>query len=178
MQISEIGAYVARQGWDPVEYAENESTRKRRPVLERMMADAKARKLDIVCVYKLDRFGRSVQELVENIAALDRANVRFISITQGIDTDQRNPASRFFLQILAAVAEFERSLITERINSGIAEARKKGVTFGRPKLTFDRQKLRDLIDSGVSYGAAAEMLGISKSLAFKEGREQPALERT
>ena len=69
-------------------------------------------------VWKLDRFGRSLVDCLNNIGALEENRIRFISVTQGLDTDQQNPASRFLLHVLGAAAKFERSLIRERTQAG------------------------------------------------------------
>ena len=91
MQTHELREYAARMGWTVVEYTEKVSSVKKRPQLERLMADASLRKFDIVIVWRLDRFARSLPQLLENVRQLDAAGVRFICSAQGIDTDQRNP---------------------------------------------------------------------------------------
>jgi putative DNA-invertase from lambdoid prophage Rac len=181
MQVRELKEDATRRGWGQVEYVDMESTRKRRPELERLLADAAKGKLDTVLVWKLDRFGRSVQELVANIAALDRAGVRFIVASQGIDTDKRNPTSRFLLHILAAVAEFERDLIQERVKAGQAEymrayeagevgpgksresKSKRNLAAHRPRKVFARAEAVKLRKSGLSWGAISARLGVSVS---------------
>jgi DNA invertase Pin-like site-specific DNA recombinase len=82
-----------------------------RPDLTRLIADAKAGKFDCVLVWKLDRFGRSLVDCLNNIRTLDENSIRLIAVTQGLDTDSKNPGSRFLLHVLAAAAEFERELI-------------------------------------------------------------------
>jgi hypothetical protein len=79
-----------------------------RPGLNRLMADACARKLDCILVWKLDRVGRSLVDCLNNIRVLEENGVRFVAVTQRLDTDQKNPASRFPLHVLGAAAEFER----------------------------------------------------------------------
>ena len=79
-----------------------------RPALNRLMADARAMKFDCVLVWKLDRFGRSLVDCLNNIRTLEESGVRLIVVTQGLDTDVKNPASRFLLHVLGAAAEFER----------------------------------------------------------------------
>ncbi len=104
MQLSDLRPFTERMGWNLVEYVENASTRGKRAVLDKLMADARMRKFDVVVVWKLDRFGRSVRELVENIETLDRLGIRFVCPGQSIDTDQKNPTGRLLMHILAAVA--------------------------------------------------------------------------
>ena len=112
-------------------------------------------------VWKLDRFGRSLTDCLTNIQALERHGVRFISITQNLDTNQSDPASRFLLHILGAAAEFERGLIQERVHAGMKAARKAGKTFGRPKTIFDRDQVRQLRAEGVSLRDIARRLDLS-----------------
>src|SRR5438270_13944317 len=95
-----------------------------------MMADARLRKFDVLLVWKLDRFGRSLQQLVTNIQTLDSLGIRFIAVTQGLDTDKQNPMSRLLLHMLGAFAEFERAIIVERVNGGVAEAERPGKHCG------------------------------------------------
>ncbi len=182
MQLRELTEDVERMKLgDQVRYVDMQSTRKRRPALELLLKDAAAGKLDTVVVWKLDRFGRSVQELVANIEALDRAGVRFLVPGQGIDTDKRNPTSRLLLHVLAAVAEFERDLIRERVTSGQVEYQrafdagevgpgksresKSGENLAphRPRKVFARAKAARLRAKGLSWRAISDQLGVKVS---------------
>jgi putative DNA-invertase from lambdoid prophage Rac len=161
MQEHELREYAARMKWDVIEYTDKTSgTKARRPGLDKLMEDARLHKFDVVIVYKLDRFARSLQHLITNIQSLDSYGVRFICLTQGIDTDKTNPASRLMLHILGAVAEFERGIIVERINSGIAEAKRRGVHCGRSKRVFPRDQAARLRKAGMSLRAIGEKLGV------------------
>lgn len=159
LQASELRAYAERMGWATVEYAEKGSALKKRPVLEQLMRDAKSRKFDVVIVWKMDRFARSLTQLMENMANLDSYGIRFIAATQGIDTDRQNPAGRLLMQILGAIAEFERGLIVERVRSGMAEARRRGKHLGPPVLIWDRSEAVELRKQGLSYRAIAAKVG-------------------
>ena len=79
-------------------------------------------------VWKLDRFGRSLVDCLNNIQELERCRVKFIAVTQNLDTDEKNPASRFLLHVLGAAAEFERSLIRERTLAGQIRYAELGIT--------------------------------------------------
>lgn len=159
MQLTELRGYVQRMGWQAVEYAEKMSSLKKRVVLEKLMADARARQFDVVVVWKLDRFARSLQQLLENMKLLDGFGVRFICVTQGIDTDRQNPASRLMLQIIGAVAEFERGLIVERVRSGMAQAKRDGKHCGRPAPIWRRDEAVELRKKGLSFREIAAKLG-------------------
>jgi putative DNA-invertase from lambdoid prophage Rac len=120
LQLREIQDYATRQGWQVVDTYEDVTSgaKANRPGLNRLMADAMGRKFDCLLVWKLDRFGRSLVDCLNSIRILEDHGIRFIAVTQGLDTDQRNPASRFLLHALGAAAEFERSLIRERTQAG------------------------------------------------------------
>jgi hypothetical protein len=82
-------------------------------------SETRTRKFEVLLVWKLDRFGRSLVDCLNNIRTLEEHRIRFIAITQNLDTDQRHPASRFLLHVLGAAAEFERALIRERTQAGL-----------------------------------------------------------
>jgi DNA invertase Pin-like site-specific DNA recombinase len=162
LQVDELQRYIAARGWESVGTYEDtmSGAKSARPGLCRLMTDARLRKFDVVICWKLDRFGRSLVDCLNNIRDLDSAGVRFIAITQNIDTDQQNPASRFALHILAAAAEFERSLIKERVKSGMQAARRRGTVLGRPKAVFDRARVRQLRSEGMSIAKIGRELNI------------------
>jgi putative DNA-invertase from lambdoid prophage Rac len=159
MQTHELREYAARMNWEVVEYQDKISgTKDKRPGLDRLMQDAKLRKVDVVLVWKLDRFARSLQQLIANIQTLDSYGVRFICVTQGIDTDQNNPVSRLMLHIFGAFAEFERGIIAERVRSGMAQAKRKGQHVGRPSPIWRRDEAVDLREKGLSFRKIATLL--------------------
>ena len=163
LQLSELRAYCERSGWSAVEYVDqgiSGAAGKKRPALDRLLADARLRKFGAVLVWKIDRFGRSVQEFVGRILELDQAGVRFIAPSQGIDTDQRSPAGKLLMHILAAIAEFERALIQERVKAGVAEAKRRGKHCGRPKRVFRRDQAAKLRQKGLSWRAISKKLGV------------------
>lgn len=176
LQLREMMAYVERSGWVlSGSYHDTMSGAKtKRPELDRLMHDARTRSVDCVLVWKLDRFGRSLIDLVANIQLLESYGVRFIAMTQGIDTDQRNPVSKFLIHILAAAAEFERNIIAERTEagrrryqqdyeSGTARSRSgKNMAPHRPKRIFDREAVHKLRDQGLTLREIAVELGIGR----------------
>lgn len=163
MQFTELRAYCDRMGWSVVEYAEKMSSVKKRPVLEKLLADARLRKFDVVVVWKIDRFARSMKQFTDNVLLLDQAGIRFIAPTQGIDTDKQSPTGRFLMQILAAFAELERNMIVERVRAGVAEAKRQGKHCGRPKRIFRRDEMVALRAKGLSLRAIAKELGLPVS---------------
>jgi putative DNA-invertase from lambdoid prophage Rac len=163
MQLRELREYAIRRGWQIVdEYVDTgfSGAKASRPQLDRLMQDTSKRRFDSVLVYKLDRFGRSVRNCLDGIEALRAHGVRFLAVSQNIDTDESNPTSRLMLHILAAVAEFEREMIRERVCAGVKNARQKGKRLGRPKLVFDRQRAAELRQQGFSLPRIARELGV------------------
>ena len=163
-QLKELREYVARRGWTiGAEFVDAgfSGAKASRPALDSLMKAAALRKFDCVAVYKLDRFGRSLLHLSQQLAALESYGVRFIAISQGLDTDASNPTSKLLTGVLSCVAEFERQLLCERTLSGIRAAQAAGKHVGRPRRIFRRDevvRLRD--DEGLSWRAIAEELNI------------------
>jgi len=134
---------------------------KDRPQFAKVLKDAKQHRFDAILVYKLDRFGRSVLHLMETIEDLTHWGVRLIACSQSLDTDEATATGRLMLQILAAVAEFERSMIVERVKAGLDAAKKRGVRLGRAPLVFDRAKVMALHMRGKSVRQIAAEVGVS-----------------
>jgi len=169
-QLIELRRYVQARGWTAAaEYIDHgiSGSKDRRPALDRLMADAKRRKVDVVVCWKLDRFGRSLAHLVNAIQTLTDVGVGFTSIGEGIDT--QSATGRLMLGILASFAEFERSRIQERILAGLARARAQGRRLGRPKATVPVERLQTV--SGLPLVVAAARLGVSRS-TVKRWRRQ------
>jgi DNA invertase Pin-like site-specific DNA recombinase len=134
-----------------------------RPGLVRVLEAAQRGAVDVVLVWKLDRFGRSAFDLLGNIRQLDAAGVRFVSVTQGIDIRPGgDPMSRLLITMLSAIAEFERDLIVERTRLGLANARRAGKLIGRPRVELPpAEKVRRLQARGMTRDEIAERLGCS-----------------
>jgi DNA invertase Pin-like site-specific DNA recombinase len=136
-QLRELRAYVRRR-WpraEVTEYLDKASgTRFSREALDAMMSEVRRGRIDVLAVYKLDRLGRSLQHLAQLIGELEGHGTALVASSQGIDTSDSNPAGRLQMHVLAAVAEFERSVIVERINAGLAAARERGAKLGRPRI--------------------------------------------
>jgi len=173
IQIRELTEYVERRGWELAgTYQDTMSGAKaNRPGLDKLMADARQRRFDAVLVWKLDRFGRSLVHCVSGIQELSSLGIRFIATSQGLDTDESNPASKLLLHILAAVAQFERELIRERTLAGIRVAQANGKQVGRPKRVFRRDELVRLREEGQSWRSIAAKLGIPVMTAVDAYRE-------
>jgi len=166
IQIRELKEYVERRGWEltSVHQDQMSGAKASRPGLDQLMADARRRKFDVVVVWKLDRFGRSLVHCVSGIQELASLGIRFIATSQGLDTDESNPASKLLMHILAAVAQFERELIRERVSAGMKAARKHGTKtgnpIGRPRRIFNREEVVRLRETGLSVEKIAHEMSI------------------
>ena len=131
-----------------------------RPELDRLMMDARRRKFNIVLVARLDRLARSLKQLVMTLDELRELGISFVSLQEAFDTSTSTGILLF--QVVGAIAEFERSLIRERIALGLERARAEGKTIGRPLgAQVDEQELRRLRSEGLSLRAIARQVGIS-----------------
>lgn len=136
-----------------------------RPQLDKCLADLKPG--DVLTVWKLDRLGRSLSHLVAVLEDLTGRGVAFHSLTESIDTS--NAAGRLLGHMIAALAEFERALITERTRAGIKAAKRRGVKLGRKPALSPEQitHARKLIDKGESPAVVAKLLKVARSTLYK-----------
>ena len=154
-QIAEVQSYCARRWGEAANVTIITDTasgaKTSREGLDRMMQLVRREKIDVVACFKLDRLGRSLPHLAQLIGELDRHGVAIVATSQGIDTSHDSPAGRLQIHVLMAVAEFERTLIVERVRAGQAVAKAKGVKFGRPSILHVREpEVSALLRSGMS----------------------------
>ena len=179
-QLLPLREFCRAQGWGIAgEYVDHASATddRRRGAWKRLLAEAATRRVDVILCWKMDRVFRSVAHASRTLEDLRRWGVGLRSYSEPwLDTSGTNPAGELMFNILASFAQFERSLIAERVRAGMARARKSGVHVGRPaKLNGDLAALRPLIESGqLSRHQAARQLGvthttISRSLARARG---------
>src|SRR6266550_2133781 len=168
LQTRELREYCERRGFEIAgEYTDVgvSGSKDSRPELNRLMADAKQRRFDAVCVWKLDRFGRSLRHLVNALADLESLGVSFVSIKDNLDLS--TPSGRLMFQIIGAMAEFERALIQERVRAGLRNARAKGKTLGRPRVVVDVARIATLRSSGLSWPKIAAEVGVSVGTVYQ-----------
>jgi DNA invertase Pin-like site-specific DNA recombinase len=161
-QLRELRAYCQARGFQVSrEFIDHgvSGSRDRRPALDELVTDAKRRRFDVLICWRLDRLGRSLRHLVTFLADLQAIGIGFVSLNEGIDMS--TAAGRLQLHILAALAEFERSRMQERVRAGLARAQADGQRLGRPVVTIPRERLQAV--SGLSLREAAERLGVSRS---------------
>lgn len=169
MQLREMQEFAKRRGWACEEFTDIMSGSKvSRPELDRMMALVRRRKCDAVVVYRFDRFARSLKQLIDALAEFDTLGIKFVSLHEQIDTS--SPAGKMLFHIIGAMAEFERAIIRERVLSGMAHARSKGVHCGRPRRITDTEKIRSLRASGATWERVAHVTGVSPATAKRRLR--------
>jgi len=161
MQLTELREYASRRGWEVAgEYVDEgvSGSKESRPELNRLMGDSHRRQFDIVLVWKVDRFGRSLKHLVNALADLDAYGVAFASLKDNLDLS--TPSGRLMFQIIGAMAEFERALIQERVKAGLQNARRTGKQLGRPRRLVDLDGIARMRAQGHSLRNIAEQLGV------------------
>jgi len=164
-QDSELKSYAENRGWVVKEiYSDKISGAKdTRPALQELMAACRQRKVDVVLVWKFDRFARSLRHLVAALEEFKRLGIDFISATEGVDTTV--PSGELLFQILGGISQFERALISERVRAGIAEARRTGKQLGRPAIKklseTEIAKIRSARRKGVTLRKLATQFGAS-----------------
>jgi DNA invertase Pin-like site-specific DNA recombinase len=153
---------VAR-GYEPVVYEEIESAAKARPVLDRMLADVRAGRVQAVAVWALDRLHRSMPGAINTVLELDRLGVPVLSVREGwLDTS--GPVRPLLVAIFGWVAEQERTRLIERTKAGVERARRQGKRLGRPPTSpILLHAARDLVAMGVPVAEAARQKGVARS---------------
>lgn len=181
-QLLELRQYCAARGWvlpQGNEYIDRgvSGAKTSRPELNRLMKDARRRRFDAVVVYRFDRFGRSLKHLVTALDEFRGLGIGFISLHESIDTG--TTTGKMLFAVIAAIAEFERDLIAERVRSGMQSAKeklKKGpyrrrrngkevvvTAIGRPKKEFDVVLAQSMLDGGKAGAKVARHFGVSRS---------------
>ncbi len=164
-QLIELRRYVEARGWTAVEFVDRavSGSTDRRPALDRLVADARRRRFDILVVWRLDRLGRNLKHLVTLLEDVQAVGIAFVSLGEGIDCT--TAAGRLQLHVLAALAEFERARIAERVRAGLARVRASGKRLGRPAANL---ALPDVVRTEhLSVRDAARALGVSRSVVHR-----------
>jgi DNA invertase Pin-like site-specific DNA recombinase len=175
LQTGEMRQFAEARGWkladEYVDHGVSGSTDSR-PELNRLMADAHKRRFDVVCVWKFDRFARSVSHLLRALETFQALGIEFVSLSEQLDTS--TPTGKMVFTVLGAVAELERSLIAERVRAGLRNAKAKGKRLGRPRKIVDASKIATLRAQGRSWRTIARQLGMSARSARRAGQNPPA----
>ena len=164
-QRRELEAVAKQRGWQIVAVYEDKGVsgakgRDKRPQFDAMLKDAVRGQYDVLAVWAVDRLGRSLQDLVATLSDLHGAGVDLFLHRQAIDTT--TPSGKAMYQMLGVFAEFERSMIQERVKAGLERAKAKGVQLGRPRLPGKRrEEILRLHREGTSQRAIARRVGVA-----------------
>ncbi len=179
-QLRILQEVAERSGWTVVEVFEDQGIsgakgRDKRPGYDALLKAISRREIDIAAAWSVDRLGRSLQDLVGFLADIQAKGCDLYLHQQAVDTS--TPSGRMLFQMLAVFAEFERSIITSRINAGLARARANGVQFGRPNLSSERRtKVQKALKNGLSIRQAAKATGTSTASVQRIKRSMAAVE--
>src|SRR5271155_1694829 len=155
LQIRALREYAARRGWTiAMQVKEVGSGAAQRQLREKLLDAARRREIDVVLVWRLDRWGRSVADLLATLQELDHLGVGFVSLTEALDLT--TPSGRAMAALLAVFAEFEREILRERVRAGLAHARQSGKKLGRPITAATKTgEVRALRRAGISKAEIA-----------------------
>ena len=169
-QLDEVRSFCLRRGWNAAEEITDIASggRYSREGLDRLMIQVRRGRVGTVVVFRLDRLARSLSHLAQMLAEFQMHGTALVCPGQGIDTSNTNPAAQLQVNILAAVAQFERELIVERIKAGVNAAKARGVRLGRPfKYVYLLPRVQELIKQGLRDSEVVRLLRIPPS----SGRE-------
>jgi putative DNA-invertase from lambdoid prophage Rac len=174
MQLEQLRDYASRRQWTVVleKHEARSGADASREARGAVLDAARRREIDVVLVWKLDRWGRSVTDLVTSLAELQELGVSFVSLTEGFDLT--TSAGRALAHMLAVFAEFERDVRRERVHAGMARARREGKHLGRPSKTIDlERRAHELARRGVSRESIAQKLRVSRTTVWRmlQGRK-------
>src|SRR3984893_2591191 len=163
LQIRAMREYASKRNWTiALQIKEVGSGASERELRETLIAAARRREIDVVLVWRLDRWGRSVADLVSTLQELQQLGVGFVSLTEALDLT--TPTGRAMAGLLAVFAEFEREILRERVRAGLAHARQQGKRLGRPPLVVHKAiETRKLYRQGSSKSEIARRLQISRT---------------
>ena len=163
LQIRALRDYAVRRGWTiTLQVKEVGSGVSQRQLREKLLEAARRREIDVVLVFRLDRWGRSVADLLATLQELEHLGVGFVSLNEALDLT--TPAGRAMAGLLAVFAEFERDILRERVRAGLAHARQNGKRLGRPITAgLHAKRVRKLHQAGVSKAEIARRLQIGRT---------------
>jgi len=163
MQYRALREYAARRGWTVAMQVRNVGSGSApREGRERLLEAARRREIDVVLVWRLDRWGRSVTDLLVTLQELEHLGVGFVSLTEALDLT--TPAGRAMAGLLSVFAEFEREILRERVRAGLAHARQNGKRLGRPMTAaLQAAEIRKLRRAGISKSEIARRLHIGRT---------------
>ena len=176
LQLDALRAVASQRGWDVVgEFIDQgvSGGQQSRPALDQLMSAVRNGQVDAVAVWRFDRAARSTTHLLALLEEFRQLDVDFVSLREAVDTS--TSVGKMVFTFLAAVAEFEKSLIVERVKAGVARAKAQGKHVGRPRRDIDIDLARLLREQGHGYRRVAKMMGIPKSTLVRHLAEANAM---
>ena len=163
MQVDSMSVYIQNRNWVAAKQIKDVgSGANERPGRENLLKVARRREVDVIVVWWLDRWGRSVADLMTTLRELTDLGVGFVSLTEALDLT--TPSGRAMAGMLAIFAEFEREILRERVRAGIAQARKEGRPHGRPRTASLRiAEVKRMKLEGLSHSEIARRLKIGRT---------------
>ena len=169
MQLAELQEYLKKREWGIYkEYIDQgySGGNTKRPAFSQMMEDARKRKFDVLLVWKLDRLGRSLKDLINTLDELGALGIDFISYENQLDTS--TPTGKLVFHVIGAVAEFEKDIIRERVKAGLENAKRNGKRLGRPPVPEGvLEKAKALRSEGLSFRKIGKRLGVDEGTVRK-----------
>jgi DNA invertase Pin-like site-specific DNA recombinase len=168
VQTRELQQFSKARGWQIIDSYIDVGVsggKEKRPGLDKLLRDARGRKFDVLLCWKLDRVGRSLRHLVNLLADLEALGISFVSLSDNLDLT--TPSGQLMFHVIAAMAQFERSLIQERVRAGLRNAVSKGRKLGRPRIAVDVVQIGHLRAQGRSVREIANELGLTRGLVHK-----------
>ncbi len=184
LQLEPMRAYAQAHGWTVIgpdkaqdHYFDRASgADTTRPMFKQLLTDAGRKRFDAVMCWKFDRVSRDTLHLLQILEALNAAGVEFVSLTENIDTT--TPMGRVVFSIFAALAQFEREQVQERVRAGISSAKSRGVKFGRPKVRVPVLLIQQDMEQGMSLSAACRKRGVARETAARALRVYGAAQKS
>jgi DNA invertase Pin-like site-specific DNA recombinase len=179
MQVRDLRQLAERRSFEVVrEYLDEgvSGAKSSRPALDEMLADAKRGKFCVLLVWKLDRLGRSLANLVRLLEDLRAYGVELVSFSEGIDFS--TATGKLMYQMVSAFAEFERDCIRERVRAGLRNAVAKGKRLGRPRRVVDTHRVASLRAQGVGWKRIARELGVGVGTLYRFVRDGSKIQET
>jgi DNA invertase Pin-like site-specific DNA recombinase len=158
-QAREMREFAVGRGWSITELVDRLSASKDRPALRELWRLCRQRRVDVVVVHEFSRFARSTIELLRTLEEFNALGIQFVSLKQQIDTT--TPAGKLVFAVIAALSEFEREMIRERVRSGMAHAKSKGVVLGRRRKVLDVAYIVRRREQGATWATIGSELGVS-----------------
>jgi len=168
LQLADVRRMAEQRGWQIIdEYVDKgvSGAKAARPALDRLQVDARARRLDLVAVWRFDRFARSTQHLLVALEEFRVLGIDFVSHQEAVDTS--TPMGKMIFTVIAAVAELEREIIKERVQAGVDRAKAAGKHCGRPVVEIDVRPAVAMLEKGHGLKTTAKALGVARSTLRK-----------